>query len=656
MATGDTAPPPLSIPPPQIEPLSDDDGSSPLSDVEDKDDDPDDLRDSQNSTHNDNDDMSIAEDHSDANDTEAETERLYDTPQQPTRHKDVVFNNTNDAVVYERTPSKLRHHNKPPPESNVDPDTALSDEDVSMASSPPAPNPEPILKRQSPTLDILAEAANQEAESRKRKRSSAAAEVADVDQPSRKRTESVPPPSQPPADGDTAMVDEDEPSLNTNSGDHSVDEIAPTAGGENEAELEEPAPERPTEDVKSPKKQTRSSSRKLKDAEDSAESDKPRVDGVDGVAPEEEEQHAVEDEHMEGEADGEAEAIHKNEEELERKKAAFDQLQDIEKRFSMFRDRMHEERLEQLNKEEEMLKADIPTHPEYLAMMQCIDARRDERIRVADMELKLNLETSERWAVARRAQIHSQYFQAVRESRERILAELGQHWHAIQQERRKHANVVPDFGIRFPKTQAQRVRNALAYNKEVSILSGVAKYEGMPAAPDMLGATDQEMEDDFVAMDRNRQPLRQEQEHEQALQRPSFADYGGVPLVDPIGAAGEQFLAQTPWANPHHPSNAHLLQRQHSGQQDSPLLSSTSAAPRRTSHQPNPFSISSGSQPFNDHPFNGHSKSSKHVPRQVSTSPDVKRAASLLQQTKRGQKITANLQDGEGAASFLPQS
>lgn len=162
--------------------------------------------------------------------------------------------------------------------------------------------------------------------------------------------------------------------------------------------------------------------------------------------------------------------------------------------------RLYEERLEQLNREEAMLRADKPTHPEYLAMIHCIDSRRDEKLRVAEKELELHLESLGRWAVARRAQIHSQFYQDVREARERTMAELGQHWYAIQHERRKHANNVPDFGIRYPKNQAQRIRHALSYNKEVSILSGVAKYEGMPAAPDMSGASMQEMEDDFDAM------------------------------------------------------------------------------------------------------------------------------------------------------------
>jgi hypothetical protein len=40
----------------------------------------------------------------------------------------------------------------------------------------------------------------------------------------------------------------------------------------------------------------------------------------------------------------------------------------------------------------------------------------------------------------------------------------------------------------------------VAYNKEVSILSGVAKYQGFPAAPDIRGATEDQVENDFDAI------------------------------------------------------------------------------------------------------------------------------------------------------------
>jgi hypothetical protein len=501
MATGDTAPPPLSIPPPQIEPLSDDDGSSPLSDVEDKDEDLEDINTGEHLVNNENDDVSFPGNQSDANDTEAETERLYDTPQQTTRHKDVVLDRLANPTMYERTPSKLRLGVRALGRRNGDQDAPMSPDDASMASSPPAQPIESPKKLQSPTLDILAAAAaTQEAESRKRKRPSLPAEAPEVDRPARKRTDSIPAADHAAVNGDVTMVDEDDPSLNPNSGEHSADEGVDTTAGDDEPELDEPVQEARSDHKSNVRKQTRSSSRKIKSTDETAEADVPTGESLDGTGPEDEETRTGEDEHIEADVDEEAEAAQKNEEELERKKAAYEQLGGIEKRFAAFREKLYEERLEQLNKEEAMLRSDNPTHPDYLAMMQCVDARRDERLRIADRELELNIESLERRAVAQRAQIQSQFFQAVRESRERTLAELGQHWYDIQHERRKNANNIPEYGIRFPQSQSQRIRNALSYNREVSILAGIAKHEGMPAAPEMQGATAQELEDDFDAI------------------------------------------------------------------------------------------------------------------------------------------------------------
>jgi hypothetical protein len=147
-----------------------------------------------------------------------------------------------------------------------------------------------------------------------------------------------------------------------------------------------------------------------------------------------------------------------------------------------------------------MLMGDNPTHPEYLAMKQCIDERRDERIRKSTLELALRMDSLKRKAVSERSQIMSQFHQSIRASREQVLEQLGQEWYEIQHERRRFANNIPDYGIRFPTTKAQTIRQAVAYNKEVSILSGVAKYQGFPAAPDIRGATEDQVENDFDAI------------------------------------------------------------------------------------------------------------------------------------------------------------
>lgn len=147
-----------------------------------------------------------------------------------------------------------------------------------------------------------------------------------------------------------------------------------------------------------------------------------------------------------------------------------------------------------------MLRQDKPTHPEYLAMMECIDVRRDARIRVADNLQELEFESLRRTAVARRSQILTQYQQEVRKIREDQLKELGKNWYEIQHDRRSYAGSVPDYALKFPTRKSQQIQNQVAYSNEVSILSGVAKYVGFPAAPAMSSATAAELEEDFEKM------------------------------------------------------------------------------------------------------------------------------------------------------------
>ena len=127
-----------------------------------------------------------------------------------------------------------------------------------------------------------------------------------------------------------------------------------------------------------------------------------------------------------------------------------------------------------------MLRQDRPTHPDYLAMMQSIDARRDEKVRISEKLRELELETLKNYAVARRSQILVQYQQDVRDIREKRLEQLGKQWYEIQHDRRSYAGSVPDFALKFPTRRSQQILNQVAYSNEVSILSGVAKYIGFP--------------------------------------------------------------------------------------------------------------------------------------------------------------------------------
>lgn len=104
------------------------------------------------------------------------------------------------------------------------------------------------------------------------------------------------------------------------------------------------------------------------------------------------------------------------------------------------------------------------------------------------------------FAVARRSQILVQFQQEVRDIRERKLEQLGKQWYEIQHDRRSYAGSVPDYALKFPTRRLQQIQNQVAYSHEVSILSGIAKYVGFPAAPPMAQATTAELEEDFEKM------------------------------------------------------------------------------------------------------------------------------------------------------------
>lgn len=203
---------------------------------------------------------------------------------------------------------------------------------------------------------------------------------------------------------------------------------------------------------------------------------------------------------------------------VEKKRTAIDQLSGIEKHLRTFRsrqvsagravgtianrfcDRLYEERIAQLELEEAQLKQDTPTHPEYLAMVHCIDERRDEKIRIAERLKEYSLQTAQNFGVSRRSQILGQYAQTVRDTRESKLEALGKQWYDIQNDRRHSSGSVPDYAYKYSEKRSQNISNQMSYNKEVSILSGVAKYVGFPAAPPMSAATGGEIEDDLERM------------------------------------------------------------------------------------------------------------------------------------------------------------
>ncbi|RGP65298.1 hypothetical protein FLONG3_9274 [Fusarium longipes] len=471
---------------------------------------------------------------SDGNVTEAETERLYDTPRHR-RQRDVVVDQFNEGQIYEHTPSKLRRTANL---LDLDDDESAIDDDDASTGSPTVGGDSPI-KHATSQDDELEEGHKSEVQERKRKRSPSA-EPSAAEQPLRKRTSSVHTPDVGALQQlDEAVLHEDAATpANESSGTHTPVEDIDISPRKKPANRENDLTERTSRVAK---KNTRGSKRKAAAAADpDHDTDSGSHDARDSARGTDVDNHGDE---VDPDADEEVDSVTAHDEEVERKHAAFKDWTVIEEMFGVFRDRLYKDRLQRLEEEEQSLLADVPTHPEYLNMKQCLDDRLEQKLREINNEHEYRIKAHENRSVAQRAQIWGQYYQAVREKREGTLEALNQEWYDIQTARRS-AHSLQDCGLLYPKDPAQRVRNAIAYNTEVSALATIAKYEGFPAGPEMTGATPSELEDDLAAIERAKRSR-----HKPTSQRRE--EYYAQPF-DRLGPAGEQFLRETPWANPNH--------------------------------------------------------------------------------------------------------
>jgi len=402
MATSEPAPPVVPRSSPPIVDHDPSNASSPLSDVEDRDADGDemdfelpspratslarqrqleelDVASPSLSTGTDGDESRLSE--ADVNDSEAETERLYDTPPKNTTGRDTVYRAPEAGVQlflerrtrpFEPSPSKLQRQFKAQTDGAEDASdndsVSDADDDASRGSNEPGREAEPDESRQPspagktlqstakdslPTVDT---AKDETIDTRKRKRSSA---VEQSGEPLRKRTGSVAAvESEFSADG-TAIVDDEAPTPTILTREQTAEEE-----DRGEADTSEPkskdVPTQSIEDTPQParsKTAKRGTTKKRKGRGEGGGVDSPLDSPVDSGTPAADEDGArnAEDEHPELTAEEEAELAHKEEERtytdrpiletlltsdtVERKKAAWEELSAIEKQFSNFRER-----------------------------------------------------------------------------------------------------------------------------------------------------------------------------------------------------------------------------------------------------------------------------------------------------------------------------
>ena len=246
--------------------------------------------------------------------------------------------------------------------------------------------------------------------------------------------------------------------------------------------------------------------------------------------------------------------------------------------------RLYDDRLAQFNNELNALKQPNPIHSEYQAMMACIDKKRDDQVEYERELYRLKSDLIKRNSVADRSIAIGQYMQTARQIREDILEKANEEWYQLQRERRTHNSDQTNYTYGFRRKRAQQITNQISYNTEVSILSGIAKHVGFPAAPEISRACQSDIDDDLKAVEDVKARLYPTIESTRSApgEGPPFrppnlgrmqSSLIGQARNNPI--AEEQFLEQTPWANPQHPA--------HQQQQMNPAF-------RRFSHQQRPQS------------------------------------------------------------------
>lgn len=162
--------------------------------------------------------------------------------------------------------------------------------------------------------------------------------------------------------------------------------------------------------------------------------------------------------------------------------------------------RLYDERIAQINHELAQLAEAEPAHPELLRQLECVRRYRDQKFEVEQNLLVYKVAALKRKSIAERSQIHSAYFQTIRDIREKHVERISEQFYRIQQHRFKSNAPMPVYTIPFPEKRSQQIMQQTAYNKEVSILSGVAKYVGFPAAPKLPSSHIKEIESDMEKM------------------------------------------------------------------------------------------------------------------------------------------------------------
>ncbi|KAL9621800.1 MAG: hypothetical protein Q9160_003773 [Pyrenula sp. 1 TL-2023] len=302
------------------------------------------------------------------------------------------------------------------------------------------------------------------------------------------------------------------------------------------------------------------------------------IDSAEALA---EASHLSSDEDDLGEAEDDPEAVARSEAEAEKHAAARTSLVELEKQFAVLRDKLYDERISSLQNELAQLKMAKPTHPEFLRQVQCIQAYRDDK-KIKEITLwNYKVDCLRRTSAGEVSIKNNILRRNIGDIREHYSEKINESFYKIHKERFKTDPNVENYGVPFPSDRLTQVTHQTAYNKEVSIDAGLAKYKGFPAAPDMPIARVTEMDDDLAKMGIVEPVVTA---HRATTRRSNPARNVPSAFTEPSAAAEEQFLENTPWANPRHPANQQPIARPSQQQPPQPALThgfSTPAAQKQ---------------------------------------------------------------------------
>ncbi|QNQ01327.1 YALIA101S02e18184g1_1 [Yarrowia lipolytica] len=352
-----------------------------------------------------------------------------------------------------------------------------------------------------------------------------------------------------------------------------------------------------TKDMPTPINQTEPSDNEHEEdkEEEVTKEDKDKEENEDEDEDEDEdEEKEVEDE---GDEEGEGDDNDKEDspadaDKVDMRPAAMTSLAEIEVDFAKLRDFMFKEKLAAF--EVEMGLCVKGTHPELHAVYEQISKMRDDKIKLAKTRRKYKLQCINNQTRASRVQIHQQFLKDQGDARSGLLLKTTEEWYRVNRERRAMDLMVPDYGYTIPESKSEQIHQRNAQVNEISLLSGISKYVGFPAAPVISQATEDETNEDLTALGLQRPPV------------PHAAFPVPPGIMQPMGVQPAP-LQQVPQQQPPPPQTAQQQVHQQTPQQQHqpPPPPPQQQQQQQHQHQPTP-------PPMGQHRLNGHEQ--QHMP------------------------------------------